>query len=183
MTDFMGSEQAEEATGAKENFIGQIIHSDPEEMHSSVDESQGGDWESDFEQPAVIEPLTQYESLQYIYGLNTAKSFGSKWQVFVGHIENIHGPLSEHGIESMDDFAEFLEGRVYEWRELTFEEDEDFHWEHAPDGGRTENIHNLFKDSDNPPNALLVPVREVTDANELAEIGAEESAEVEEVDF
>jgi hypothetical protein len=35
----------------------------------------------------------------------------------------------------------------------------------------------------NPPDAMLLPVREVDDPSELADVGAEESGEVEEVDF
>jgi hypothetical protein len=182
MPDVFGSGEAEEGTGAKENFIGKIVYSDPEETHPDVDE--GGDWDRDFEQVAVIEPLTEYDNTQYIYGMDVRKSFGSKWMVFIGHVENIHGPLAELGIESLDDLADFLEEKVYEWRDLTFEEDETFTWEYAKGGeGYSANINGLFSDMENPPNSLLVPVRHVDDPEELAEYDETESAEVEEVDF
>jgi len=104
--------------------------------------------------------------------------------VFIGHLENTIGPLREYGVDSFADLCELLTGRVFEFRELTFEEDEMFTWEHAKGGdGYTANIHNLFSDMTNPPDAMLLPVREVDDPNELADVGAEESGEVEEVDF
>lgn len=181
MTEPFGSSQGEEGAGTKENFIGKVIYSDPDETHESA--SEGGDYDSDFEQVAVIEPLTEYEKKQYIYGLDIRNSWGSKWMLFIGHLENIHGPVEENGIESLEELADFLEGKVYEWRELSFTEDEEFTWEHAPEGGVTKNIQSLFGGMENPPNNLLVPIRHVSDPEELAELGEEESAEVDEVDF
>jgi hypothetical protein len=182
MTEPLGSSAGEESSGAKDNFIGKVIYSDPDQLHESVDGSD--EYESDFEQVAVIEPLTEYEKSQYVYGMNVSQSYGSKWLVFAGHLENAVGSFEENGIESLDDLAEFLKGKVFEWRELTFDENEDFTWEHANGGeGYTANIQSLFSDMTNPPNSLLVPVRHVNDPEELAELGEEESAEVEEVDF
>jgi len=182
MPDVFGSGDAEEGMAAKENFVGKVIYSDPDETHPDVDE--GGDWERDFEQVAVIEPLTEYDNRQYIYGMDVRQSFGSKWMVFIGHIENLHGPIAELGIESTQDLADFLENKVYEWRELTFEEDEEFVWDFADGGeGYTANLKNLFSGMENPPNSLLVPVRHVDDPSELEEYGEEESADVDEVEF
>lgn len=182
MPDIFGSGEGEEGSGAKDNFIGKVVYSDPDEIHP---ESNAGsdEYSSDFEQVAVIEPLTQYEKKQYIYGLDVSNSWGSKWMMFVGHFENIHGSLADNGIDNLEDFADFLEGKVYEWKDLTFTEDEEFTWEQAPEGGVTKNIRDIFSGMENPPNNMMVPTRHVSDPEELAEYGEEESAEVEDVDF
>jgi hypothetical protein len=190
MVDAFSSSDAEESTGAKDNFIGKVVFSrvdctcDICSKGKSSAEEKGYDIDTDFDHPAQIEPLTEYEKKQNVLGLNTSTSFGSKWMIFAGHLENIHGSFQENGVESLDDLAEMIEGNVYEWREVTFTEDEDFTWEQANNGdGATYNIGNLFGGMENPPNEMLVPVRQITDPDELAELGAEESAEVEEVDF
>lgn len=190
MTDIMGSGQAEEGSGAKENFIGSVVFSrvdcDCEICSEGAEaaEEAGYDVETDFDHVAAIEPHTQYENRQNILGLNTSTSFGSKWMMFVGHFENMHGSFEANDISTMEGLADFLTDRVYEWRDITFKEDEDFTWEHAAGGeGKTKNIQQLFGDMENPPNAMLVPVREVTDSDELSELGLEESIETEEVDF
>lgn len=182
MPDIFGSGEGEEGSGAKDNFVGKVIYSDTDDTHSSA--SAGSDeYDSDFEQVAVVEPLTQYENNQYIYGLDVSSSWGSKWMIFIGHFENIHGSLPDNSIGNLEELADFLVGNVYEWRDITFTEDEEFTWEEAPDGGVTKNIRDIFSGMENPPNNMIVPVRHVDDPQELAEYGEGESAEVEDVDF
>lgn len=187
MPDVFGSSSAEEATGAKQNFIGKVKFSRVDcdcPICESGREAGGDQYDSDIDHLLAIEPLTEYDKQQNVLSVNARRSFGSKWMVFIGHLENAIGPLEEHGVESFEDLCELLTNRVFEFRELTFEEDETFTWEHAKGGdGYSANISNLFQDMTNPPDAMLVPVREVTDPEELSEIGAEETGEVEDVEF
>jgi hypothetical protein len=190
MTDIMGSGEAEEGTGAKQTFIGRVkfsrVDCDCEicQKGREAAEQGGYDIDPDFDHIFAIEPLTEYENQQNVLGLNASKSYGSKWMMMTGHIENLLGTFAENGIETMEDLADFLEDRVLEFRDLTFEEDEEFTWEHAAGGdGYTANINNLFRDMENPPDSMLVPVGEITDEEKLAELGAEESIETEEVEF
>lgn len=190
MVDALGSDSAEESSGKKNDFIGKVKFSRPdcdcEICSKGRKAAENADWDSDvdFDHPAAIEPLTEYEKQQNILGLNVSTSFASKWMMLAGHIENIHGGFSENGVETLDDIADLLEGNVYEWTEITFTEDREFTWEAANNGeGATYHIGNLFSDMDNKPGNMLVPVRLVDDPDELAELGAEESAEVDEVDF
>lgn len=187
MADPLGSSSAEEATGAKSDFIGKVTFSRVDcdcSICESGREASGGEYTSDVDHLMAIEPLTEYEKQQNVLGIDVRRSFGSKWMLFVGHVENIIGSLEENGVEDLDDFTALLEGRTFEFRELTFEEDEEFVWEHAKGGeGYSAVIKDLFAGMTNPPSPMLVPVREVTDPDELAELGAEEAGDVEEVDF
>lgn len=189
MTEPLGSGSGEAGSGAKENFIGRIefsrVDCDCESCQKGREsaESQGYDIDNDIDHLAHIEPLTQYDNPQNILGVDVRKSWGSKWMLWIGHFENIHGPLSDNGITSLEGLTDFLEGRVYEWRDITFEENEEFTWQHGPDGPVTYTIKDLFSGMTNTPNAMLMPVREVTDDEELADLGAKESIEVEEAEF
>ncbi len=190
MVDALGSGSAEESAGNKENFIGKVewsrVECDCEICQKGREAaSEGGfDADRDFDHPAKIQPLTQYDEYQHILGLNVSTAFSSKWMIFAGHVENIHGSFEENGVEELGDIADLLEGNVYEWREITFTEDEEFTWEEANGGeGATYHIGNLFSDMDNKPRDMLVPVREVDDPDELSELDAEDEAEVDEVDF
>lgn len=172
------SDDAQEGGGTRENFIGRIIRSDPD----PDDEMFDTEYESDFELLYEIEVLNKdYKNLSEL-GINVRKSLGSKWMLLIGSLENIHGPDTVRGFESLDDLAEFLEGKVYEFKDTDLTADEEFTFQHKGDG-ETINFKDVFGGLENPPNPMLLPVREVTDAEELAELGAESSGDVEEVEF
>lgn len=180
--DAFSSEDAEESSGAKPNFIGRIVRSEPEDSEDGIKEEYKDEDSSYYEFLYEIDVLDKDWKNQLQYGTEISNNFGSKWMLLIGHLENIHGSLAENGIEGPEDLADALEGKVYEFREITFEEDEEFTWEESPDE-HTVNLGEMFGDSENQPNEFLVPVREV-DEEEVAEIDVEEAEEdVEEVDL
>lgn len=179
MVDIMGSEDGESGTGKKENFIGRVVRSEVD----ASDERFQTEYESDFDVFMQITPLTEYEEDQFVLGMDTSTAWGSRYLIMVGHLENIHGPLGENGITDGESLCDFLEGKVYEFRDLTFEEDEEFTWEHGGQDGHTEAIRDLFPDEEYRPDNMTVPVREVTDPEELADLGIEAGEEVTEPDF
>ena len=186
MTELFGSDEQEEASGAKENFIGKVIDSaaSVEDIEVEISDNMrnaSGDYEQDIDVLYIVKPLTEYTDTDRFYelGLNTAKSPASKWQIFVGHIENMTGQsFRELGIASTEDLCEWLNGRTFEFRDMTFDEDEEFEWEQV---GRTINIRREFQDMDNKPNSMLIPVREVSE-DEIAELDIEDSEEEPAVD-
>lgn len=193
MVDVMGSDEGEESTGKRENFVGEVVFSrvdcecedclqGREALKQVADEDD--DTDTDFDHLMRIRALTEYDSEFNQFGLNVSRAWSSKWMVFTAFFENLHGPYSDNGIESLEDLADFLTDRVYEFRDITFEEDEEITWDYAGDEPHVEKLNELFEDSQFQPNSMLVPIREVTDEQELAELGVEDSAEqVEEVDF
>jgi hypothetical protein len=193
MVDALGSDQAEESSGKKPNFIGQVVHSEYQDDDNQMKEEYIGDDET---REDYFEYLYEIEVLEVLseeskdwdnlseFSVKITNNFDSKWMFFLGHLENIHGKLGDNGIESYGDIGEFLEGRVYEFREVNWEEDEEFTWEESPDE-RAKRIDRIFADSDNMPNNMIVPVREV-DPDEALDAGAEPSPDdddVEEVDL
>jgi len=178
MSQLPTSQDGEEGTGVKKDFVGEVISS---EVDSQREKFQT-EYDSDFDVFMEIHPLTQYENNQFVLGLNTSTNWSSKWQVMMAHIEGIHGPLGENGVESLEDLAEFLTGRVYEFKELDFGDDYEVEWEHAPDGGKTAVLSELFPDPEYRPDPMVVPVAEVTDDERLADLGVEDAGEVQEVE-
>ena len=192
MPDVFGSGEGEEGTGERENFIGRVRFSNVDcscehctsgkEALAEMDDVD--DTERDVDHLYNIEPLTVYEDTEEFneFGINTSNAWSSKWMVLTAFIENNIGTYEELGIESVEDLTSWLEDKVFEFRDVTFDEDEELVWEHSPDQ-HSEQINELFEDSDFQPNNMLVPVRQVTDDEVLAELGVEDSGEVEEVDF
>ena len=173
------SEGAEEAQGTRENFIAEVVRSEPD----SDDERFQTQYESDIDILYELSVLDRdYENV-FELGLNVnAGSLNSKWMVLIGHLENIHGREAIADLGGLDDLAEFLEGRVYEFKEQDMTADEEFTWEEK-NGDNTINYQDAFGGQDNEPNPMLLPVREVTDEDELADLGAESEGTVEEVEF
>lgn len=178
MTDLFGSEDQEESSGSKENFVGRVVDSAVTVEDLEVDVSDNmmessGKYETDIDVLYIVEPLTEYTDTDRFYelGLNMAKSPASKWQIFVGHIENMTGKsFRDLGIETAEDLCDWLKGRTFEFRDFTFDEDEEFEWELAD---RTINIRREFQDMDNKPNPMMIPVRHI-DEDELAEMDLED---------
>lgn len=189
MADPLSTDEGEERSSAKQNFIGKVLFSNKDcdcelcqKGRSSANFQRDDDREV-FDHIYAIQPLTQYENQQNEFALTVNNNFQSKWMVFIGHLQQIHGNLKQSGIESVEDLGDFLTDRVYEFREITWTEDEDFVY---PDADYTVNYKQMFANSQNRPNEMLVPVREVTDEDELADLGANEAGgadEVEEVDL
>lgn len=187
MADPLSSEEGTDEVPAKNNFVGRVEFSRPT---CDCPDCEGGregaakkglseeELASDYDHFFHIQPLTEYEKPQNVFGLNTNDNFTSKWMVMIGHLERVHGSLREHGVESLEDLGEFLEGRVYEFRDITWEEDEEFTW---PNAGVSKNLKDMF-DGDFTPRSMLVPIREVEDEDELADLGVDEVDEVEEVE-
>lgn len=193
MVDALGSDQAEESSGKKPNFIGQVVHSQYQDDDNPMKDEYIGDDET---REDYFEYLYEIEVLEVLseeskdwnnlseFSVKITNNFDSKWMFFVGHLENIFGKLSDNGIESYADIGDFMEGKVFEFREVNWEESEEFEWEESPDG-RAKRIDRIFADSDNMPNNMIVPVREV-DPDEALDAGAEPSPDdddVEEVDL
>ena len=178
MTDAFSSDAAEETQGTRENFIGRVVRSDPD----PDDEMFDTEYDSDFELLYEVEVLDHDWKNVMELGINVRKSLGSKWMILVGHLENIHGPEVIRAFESLEECAEFLTGRVYEFEDVNLTADEDFTFQHK-DGGTTINYEDEFGNSDNPPNPMMLPVREITDEDELADLGVEGDGTVDEVEF
>lgn len=167
----MSTDDAVESTGAKENFVGKVMFS---HMECDCDIcSQGkAEYDRDYSHFAAIEPLDgTYEKQQNVLGVDISAGPQTIWMTIVAHLEEVHGSLADHDVESPADLEEFLEGRVYEWQDITFAETDEvpgYDHTYADIGG------------DTTPNTKLLPVREVTDDDELADLGATESAGVDE---
>lgn len=186
MVDIAGSSDADDSGGRKENFIGTVIRSN---VDCDCDACQKGDanggYESDIDHLCEVEPHTQYENNQSNFSINISNSYGSKWMVFIGHLENIHGPIVGDKITSAEDLCSFLNGRTYEWEDIDFTSSDEFTWEYAEGGdGYTNTYKALFSDMTNVPNNMIVPVREVED-DELTELqeGEVGGSDVEEVEL
>lgn len=186
-SDPLSSEEGVDEVPAKDNFIGKVEFSRvncecPDCTKGAEGAAKKGlkeeELESDYDHFFHVQPLTEYEKPQNVFGLNTNDNYTSKWMVMIGHLENVHGPLRGHGVENLEDLAEFLSGKVYEFRDITWQEDEEFTW---PGTGTTKNLGRMFT-GDFTPRSMLVPIREVTDEDELMDLGADEADEVEEVE-
>lgn len=176
MTDPLSSDEATSGQGAKENFIGRIERSEADADDEFLDDT----YESDIDILYEVTPLTQYDNTMYELGVNVRSGINSKWMVFVGHLENIHGDLSELGLESVDDVLEFITGRVYEFEDVTFEEGDMFTFNES---GKELDLGEVGGD-ENRANPMMLPIREVTDDDELAELGSQANTEdVEEVEL
>jgi hypothetical protein len=180
--DAFDTSDMEESSGSKKNFLGEVTASAVDMDDADVDIDSGSDqYESDIDIVYAVNPLTEYEDTMYELGLNTSKSKVSKWFVLVCHLENIYGEtLPELGVESKEDLCESLEGKAFEFRDITFDEDEVIESEVT---GKSVDLQS-FRDMENSPNSMMVPVREVTE-DELAEldVDASDDEDVEEVEF
>jgi hypothetical protein len=182
MVDAFSSENAEESSGGKPNFIGRIVTSRPDDDEHGVKDEWQKEGKDYYDYLYEIEVLDHDWKNLHEFGIEVSNNFNSKWMLFIGHLENIHGKLSDNGIEGYEDLADALEGKVYEFREITFEEDEEFTWNESPDG-HTVNLGEMFDSGENAPNEFIVPVR-VVDDEELEDLDDVESEEeVEEVEL
>ena len=174
------TDEAEESSGTRENFIGRVVRS---EVDVDDENLQGDpDYSSDIDLLYEIEVLDKDYKNLYELGVDTRQSLESKWMILMGHLENIFGPEEVRSFGGLDEFTQWLEGKVFEFKDQNMTADEDFTFEHKGDG-QTINYHAAFGDYDNPPNSMLLPVRVIDDADELADLGVEDEGTAEEVDF
>lgn len=187
MADPLSTDEGTERSSAKQNFIGKVEFSRPEcdcefcEKGRQNANFQNDDDRTRYDHVFAIKPLSQYEKQQNEFALTVNDNWQSKWMVFIGHLQQIHGNLKESGVTDLDSMGEFLTGKIYEFREITWQEDEEFSY---PGTDVTVNFGSMFAGSENLPNEMLVPVREVTDEDEIADLGEEatkDSGDVEEV--
>lgn len=192
MADIMGSSEGEQGTGKRENFVGRVNFSNQDcscEHCTTGDEAakeagvEEDELENDIDHLYNITALTEYEDTEFNeFGVNVSNKWQSKWMVLTAFFENNVGTFDELGIESTEDLTDYLEGRVFEFRDVTFEEDEELVWENSPNQ-HSEVLGEMFEDGQYKPNSMLVPVQEITDDEALAKLGVEDDGEVEEVDF
>lgn len=203
MVDPLGTDDAEEVSSGKPNFIGRIVGSEKESDEFGVKEEYIGADESRedyYEHLYEIAPLVKLdrESGEWVeagwdnlheFSLKINTNPSSKWMVFMAHLESAVGDVREYiaeqtgnevGDVSIADLEDALTGEVFEFRELTWTEDEDIEFK----GGEiTRNLQMLgkqFGDGGNLPNPLTVPVRRITDADTLADLGVEQEPDADE---
>lgn len=140
---------------------------------------------------AQITPLDDtYDKDMSVLSMNIPQtgSWSSRWMVMMGFLHNIYGDLKETlrsaGIvdagedPTAEDICEFIEGRVYEFRDIGWTEDE----EH-PMPGANMTLKEIGENSTSDMNTMLVPVREVT-GEELEALGEpQDTGEVDEIDM
>lgn len=187
MTTPLSTQEGENKSTARQNFIGTVEFSRPDcecdicTSGRKAAEKKGVDVETDYDHFAAIKPLTEYDNQMHVLGLNTNTNLNSKWMVMLHFVQDIHGNLNQIGVESLEDIGDFLTNRTYEWMDITWDEEQEIDFE---GDSYTPRIKDIFEGSDNKPNSMLVPVREVTDEEEIQELGEEpDTSEVEEVDF
>ena len=179
MADPLGADEGVESTGGKENFIARVVNSEYESEEYGMKEEYKDEGKNYFEHLYELEVLDKDWKNLHEYSVTVSSNFASKWMVLIGHLQEIHGDLREAGIESASDLEDFLEGRVYEFREITWDEDEEFEF---PGGVHTLNFKEAFENNDYDVKPFLVPVREITDEDEIADLGEETSSTDEDVE-
>lgn len=186
MPDPLGTDQGEDRSGAKEDFIGRVEFS---RMECDCDDCQTAENNRNFEYDddrtryqhfMRIQPLTEYDNPQNVFTLTVNNNFRSKWMLQIGHLQRIFGPLQDHGLDETADLEDFLADRVFQFRDITFTEDEDFEYPGIDKSVNLKRLGDQFAEGGNTPNSMLVPVREVTDSDELSDLGEEPEPEVDE---
>jgi len=178
MSDPLTPDDAEDVSGTMNNFIGKVIGSSVdglalEALNDGYEESSSR-YESDvpeFDHFAYIQPLDgTYDSNQNILSLSVRGGRQTKWMTMMAHLFDIHGDEWTEAVDNYKDIPDFIKGRVYEWRDVSWSENEE-----VP--GLDVTYQEIGRGNDQI-NTMLVPVREVTDENELADLGVENSGGV-----
>lgn len=178
MTDSpFSTDDAEESSGTRPNFVAEVVRSEP----NTDDEDFQTKYESDIDIVYELNVLDHDWENLYELGLNVSGSIGSKFMILTAALENVLGPEEVRSWGGPEDMAEALGGMVFEFQDLDLTADEDFTFQHKGDDGHTINLEDTFGDLENPPESMLIPVRQVTDEDELADAGHEGSGEVEQV--
>lgn len=193
MTDFLDTSAGEETSGGKPNFIARVVRSDVTSEEYPGKEEYRRDGATYYDHLYELEPLAvkdretgEFEATEWKnqneFSIMVTNNYQSKWMVFVEAMEEvIGGPLGDADIEGLEDVSEWLTGKVFEFREITWSEDEPLDFR----GTQKEYTYaTLFGDSDNQPNEFIIPVKEITDEKMLQQFGQEpDASQVEEVDL
>jgi hypothetical protein len=176
MPDPLSTDEGEERSSTKDNFVGRIVTSE-----ANSDE-YGGSSEYRDEDATYYDHLYEIDVLSedwdnvHVFSLEVNNNFNSKWMLAIGHLQKIHGDLQDDmDVHSLDELGEFLEDGVYQFREIGFTEDEEFSY---PGVDQTVNFMQMFSGSENQANPLIVPVEEVTDEERLEELGQDTPTEI-----
>lgn len=168
MADPLTADDAEDSTGARENFIGRVEFSREDCDCEEVCSKGSGQFERDIDHFAYIEILDDtYDGPLHVLGMDVNSGPMTKWMVMIGHLTDIFGNLEEQDLETYQDVLEFIEGRTFEWRDITWTENEEY-----PVIGESRDIRYVDIGRQNEPDSMLAPVRLVGD-DELEELGAE----------
>jgi hypothetical protein len=178
MVSPFSTDDAEENAGTREDFIARVVKSEVD----AENERFQSDYDQDIDILYELDVLDHDWENLYELGINVRKSLGSKWMLIIGSLENIHGPEAVRQLSSLQDLAEFLNDKVYKFKDYNLTADEDFVFQHKGQG-ETINFEDVFGDLDNPPGTMALPVEEVTDEDKLADLGANEDTEVDEYEF
>lgn len=170
MVDAFSTDEGEETNGKKDNFIGRVVTSDVVSDEYPVKDEYREDDETYIDHLYEIEVLSEDWDNMSEFSIKLSSSYTSKWMVLLHHLEQFLGNLREEGIDSPQDLCEYLEGRVFEFKDISWEEDEEIDF---GEGSPTYKLSEMFEGNDNSPNNFMVPVREVTDEDELADLGGE----------
>lgn len=180
MVDALTPDDAEDVSGSKQNFVGKVVGSSvdglaQEALDDGYSES-GQQFESDvpvFDHFMYVEVLDgTYDKNQNVMSLSVRKGKQTKWMTMMAHLFDVHGSEWTDAVSDHTDIPEFLKGRVYEFRDISWTENDE-----VPGLGVT--YQEIGRGNDQI-STMLVPVREVTDDNELADLGAESSGGVDE---
>lgn len=180
MSDPLTPDDAEDVSGTKENFVGRVVGSSVDGLvQQAIEdgyEEPGQSYESDvptFDHFMYVEVLDgTYDNNQNVFNLAVRSGRQTKWMVMMAHLADVHGEEWEEAVDSYKDIPEFIAGNVYEFRDIGWTEDEE-----VPSLGVT--YQEVGRGNDQI-SEMLVPVRQVTDENELADLDAQESSGVEE---
>jgi len=170
MSDPLTPDDAEDVSGKQQNFIGKVVGSSVEGLaQEAIDHGYNeskNQYESDvpqFDHVAFIKPIDgTYDKYQNILGLNVREGRQTKWMALMSCFYAIHGDEWVENVESYKDIPDFIKGRVYEWQDVNWTEDSE-----VPGLGIT---YQAIGRGNDQINNMLVPIREVTDENELADL-------------
>lgn len=182
MSDVLDPDSMDDSAPGKPDFFAQVVESKHQDPDNPVPEeylNEGEEQEDYFHQLYELDvlevpddPDADWKNLTE-FSIRKRDRVRTKWGVLMCHLQDIFGNLSEQGIEGSADLAEFLEGKVFKFRDITWSED-------APVPGQDFTYGDLGADSTQPMNNFIVPVEHVDDDQRLAEFGVEPDVEPDE---
>lgn len=182
MTDPLSPDDADGSPGARESFVGTVkfsrINCDCEICESGRKGAEEAGVEIDDEGRVdhlmAIEVIDDtHENDQNVLGIKVNNTPGTKWMTMIDHLSAIHGDLKEeHGVTSIEELTDFLEGNTYKFKDITWKEDEQIPF-------RDFSYAEAVEDYTNTPKAMWVPVEEEDPGEYGGSGGAEDVEEIE----